>query len=120
MGHELCRDVREVRAEAEKSDTSWINLTYDQWEFLRGIYAMNPLTPAGLPFGDKAVLVQQNGQNNGGLIIFLDDSDMILFNEGLGPRPIGLTGKACTPMVVPNELIKMLLDLDTIPHEGKL
>ena len=32
----------------------WIELTPQQWQFLRGIYAMNPLTPPGLPYGDRA------------------------------------------------------------------
>jgi hypothetical protein len=31
-----------------------IELTSDQWQFLRGIYAMNPEAPPGLPHGDKA------------------------------------------------------------------
>ena len=27
----------------------WIELTPEQWQFLRGVYVMNPQTPAGLP-----------------------------------------------------------------------
>jgi hypothetical protein len=78
----------------------WIELTADQWQFLRGIYAMNPQTPAGLPYGDHAVLAQVAG-DTGGLIFFIDGD------------------KACTPMPVPGELISMMRDVatNTINHE---
>src|ERR1700733_7765727 len=79
----------------------WIELTSEQWQFLRGIYAMNPQTPAGLPYGDKAVLAQVDG-NTGGLVFFIDGD------------------KACTPMPVPRELVAMMHDVatDTINHES--
>jgi hypothetical protein len=79
----------------------WIELTSDQWQFLRGIYAMNPQTPAGLPYGDHAVLAQVAG-DTGGLIFFIDGD------------------KACTPMPVPGELITMMRDVatNTINHES--
>jgi hypothetical protein len=79
----------------------WIELTTDQWQFLRGIYAMNPQTPAGLPYGDRAVLAQVAG-DTGGLIFFIDGD------------------KACTPMPVPSELISMMRDVatNTINHEA--
>jgi hypothetical protein len=79
----------------------WIELTSDQWQFLRGIYAMNPQTPPGLPYGDHAVLAQVGGEA-GGLIFFIDGD------------------KACTPMPVPKELIDMLRDIGagTITHDG--
>jgi hypothetical protein len=78
----------------------WIELTNDQWQFLRGIYAMNPQTPAGLPYGDHAVLAQVAG-DTGGLVFFIDGD------------------KACTPMPVPRELISMMQDVatNTINHE---
>jgi hypothetical protein len=78
----------------------WIELTNDQWQFLRGIYAMNPQTPAGLPYGDHAVLAQVAG-DSGGLVFFIDGD------------------KACTPMPVPHELISMMQDVatNTINHE---
>jgi hypothetical protein len=78
----------------------WIELTTDQWQFLRGIYAMNPQTPAGLPYGDRAVLAQVAG-DAGGLVFFIDGD------------------KACTPMPVPRELISMIEDVatNTISHE---
>jgi hypothetical protein len=78
----------------------WIELTPQQWEFLRGVYVVNPETPPGLPYGDKAVLAQVDG-NAGGLVFFIDGD------------------KACTPMPVPHELLAMMHDVatDTISHE---
>jgi len=83
--------VREVYAHgpiAEK-DGKWEELTHEQWQFLRGIYAMNPETPPGLPYGDRAVLAQVAG-DTGGLVFFMD-GDL-----------------ACTPMAIPVELLAML------------
>ena len=79
----------------------WIELTTDQWQFLRGIYAMNPQTPPGLPYGDHAVLAQIQG-DSGGLVFFIDGD------------------KACTPMPVPGELLTMMRDVatNTINHES--
>jgi hypothetical protein len=79
----------------------WIELTADQWQFLRGIYVLNPQTPAGLPYGDHAVLAQVAG-DKGGLVFFIDGD------------------KACTPMPVPGELIAMMQDVatNTINHEA--
>jgi hypothetical protein len=79
----------------------WIELTPQQWEFLRGVYVVNPETPPGLPYGDKAVLAQVDG-NAGGLVFFIDGD------------------KACTPMPVPHELLAMMHDVatDTINHEA--
>ena len=60
-------------------------LTLAQWQFLRGVYVLNPNTPPGLPFGDKAVLVQVDGKA-GGLVRFIDGE------------------MACTPMPIPQPL----------------
>ena len=49
-----CVDASVPKHAAEAHRGKWIELTSDQWQFLRGIYAMNPLTPQGLPYGDKA------------------------------------------------------------------
>jgi hypothetical protein len=48
-----CVDALVPKQAAEARHGKWIELTSDQWQFLRGIYAMNPLTPPGLPYGDK-------------------------------------------------------------------
>ena len=94
---------RHLRAQArvEAHNGKWIELTPEQWEFLRGIYAMNPLTPPGLPYGDKAALAKVDG-NSGGLIFFIDGD------------------RACTPMPVPDKLLSMMDDVATskITHEG--
>ena len=99
-----CVDVSVPKDAVKAHNGRWIELTSEQWEFMRGIYAMNPQTPAGLPYGDKAVLAQVDG-NNGGMIFFIDGD------------------KACTPMPVPVELITMMRDVatDTInPESGGL
>lgn len=96
-----CIDISVPKSAIAARDGQWIELTREQWEFMRGIYAMNPETPAGLPLGDKAVLAQVKG-NNGGMIFFIDGD------------------KACTPMPIPVELIAMMRDVATgeISHEA--
>jgi hypothetical protein len=96
-----CVDVSVPKKAVEARNGKWIQLTAEQWEFLRGIYAMNPLTPPGLPYGDKAALAKVDG-NDGGLIFFIDGD------------------KACTPMPVPDKLLAMMDDVATakINHEG--
>ena len=96
-----CVDVSVPKQAIIARNGRWIELTSEQWQFMRGIYAMNPQTPAGLPYGDKAVLAQVEG-NNGGMVFFIDGD------------------KACTPMPIPVELIAMMRDVatDTINHES--
>src|SRR5271156_1055212 len=96
-----CVDVSVPKHAIEAHNGKWIQLTPDQWEFLRGIYAMNPLTPPGLPYGDKAALARVDG-NPGGLVFFIDGD------------------RACAPMPVPKELLVMMDDVATakISHEG--
>jgi hypothetical protein len=96
-----CVDVSVPKKAVEARNGKWIQLTSEQWEFLRGIYAMNPETPPGLPYGDKAALARVDG-NSGGLIFFIDGD------------------KACTPMPVPDKLLSMIDDVATskINHEG--
>ena len=96
-----CVDLSVPKKAIEARNGKWIELTPDQWQFLRGIYAMNPLTPPGLPYGDKAVLAKVDG-NSGGLVFFIDGD------------------KACTPMPVPDTLLSMMDDVATakITHEG--
>ena len=96
-----CIDVAVPRQAIAARNGKWIELTPEQWQFLRGIYAMNPETPAGLPYGDRAVLAEVAG-NSGGLVFFIDGD------------------KACTPMPVPHELLTMMRDVATatINHES--
>ena len=96
-----CVDISLPKKAIEAHNGKWIELTPEQWEFLRGIYAMNPLTPPGLPYGDKAALAKVDG-DSGGLVFFIDGD------------------KACTPMPVPDKLLSMMDDVATakISHEG--
>jgi hypothetical protein len=84
-----CVKVQLPKREIEKNGGQWIELTMNQLQFLRGIYVLNPTTPQGLPYGDRAVLARFNA-GSGGLIFFIDGE------------------QACTPMLIPNELIDML------------
>ena len=96
-----CVDLSVPKQLIEARNGKLIELTPYQWQFLRGIYAMNPLTPPGLPYGDKAALARVEG-STGGLVFFIDG------------------GKACTPMQVPDALLTMMDDVATakISHEG--
>jgi hypothetical protein len=98
---DLCIDISVPRQEVIARHGKWIELTPDQWQFLRGIYAMNPETPPGLPFGDKAVLAQIDGRPAG--LVFFVDGD-----------------KACTPMLAPPELLVLMQEVATgaINHQG--
>src|SRR5260370_16649500 len=84
-----CVDVSVPRKATEARNGRWIELTSEQWQFLRGIYATNPETPPGLPYGDKAVLAQVDN-SSGGLVFFIDGD------------------KACTPMPAPPQLFALL------------
>jgi hypothetical protein len=95
-----CVDIAVPKDAITARNGKWIELTPEQWQFLRGIYVVNPETPAGLPYGNKAVLAQVDG-NAGGLVFFIDGD------------------KACTPMAIPHELLAMVRDVatETINHE---
>src|SRR3984957_17352205 len=96
-----CVETSAPKHAVEARHGKWIDLTSEQWQFLRGIYAMNPLTPPGLPYGDKAALVKIDG-NSGGMVFFIDGD------------------KACTPMAVPDQLLAMMDEVATakINHDG--
>jgi hypothetical protein len=87
-----CVDASVPKHAVEARHGKWIELTSEQWQFLRGIYAMNPLTPLGLPYGDKAALVKTDG-NSRGMAFFIDGD------------------KACTPMAVPDQLLAIMDDV---------
>ena len=100
-GAARCIDASVPKQAVEAHKGQWIELTSEQWQFLRGIYAMNPLTAPGLPYGNKAVLAKVAG-GSGGLVFFIDGD------------------KACTPMPVPDTLLAMMDEVATakINHEG--
>lgn len=97
----LCVDASIPKGAIAAHDGKWTELTPAQWQFLRGIYAMDPETPPGLPYGDKAALAKVEG-NDGGLIFFIDGD------------------KACTPIPVPKKLLDMMDEVATgkIDHPG--
>lgn len=96
-----CVNVSEPKAVVAAHHGQWTELDANQWQFLRGIYAMNPQTPPGLPYGDHAALARFEGRSDG--IVFFIDGD-----------------KACTPMVAPAELLAMMADIagNTIKHQA--
>jgi len=95
-----CFPLAEAVEGLAKHGQKFTQLNTAQWEFLRGIYAMNPATPPGLPMGNKAVLVKLGGDH--GFVLFVDGD------------------RACTPMDAPKQLLDMLDSVakDVIPHEG--
>lgn len=90
----LCRDVSASKALVAAHHGRWIDLSPDQWQFLRGVFVVNPETPAGLPFGDRAALARFEGYV-GGIVFFIDGD------------------KACTPMAAPPELVSLMQDVAT-------
>ena len=84
-----CMDRAAAKSNIDRRGGSFVTVTPEQWQFLRGIYAMNPATPPGLPFGDSAVIAKIPG-DEGALILFIDAE------------------RACTPMPVPQALVDML------------
>jgi hypothetical protein len=97
----LCVDVSKPKAVVAARHGHWIELNAAQWQFLRGVYAMDPDTPSGLPYGDHAVLARFDGDSRG----------MVFFVDG---------NKACTPLLAPAELLSMMDEVatKTIKHEG--
>ncbi len=96
-----CTDVSVPKTAITARNGKWIELTSEQWQFLRGVFVLNPNTPPGLPYGDKAVLAQVAG-DAGGLVFFIDGD------------------RACTPMAIPGVLVSMMEDVgaQNIPHEA--
>jgi hypothetical protein len=94
-------DLATVRAATTGQDSKPIELTSDQWQFLRGVYAMNLEAPPGLPDGDKAVFRLGGGDSNG--LLFFADGD-----------------EACTPMNAPPALLSLLdqVAMGDTNHEG--
>ncbi len=102
-GPGLCESRTKMEATGHEHHAKWHEGTLAQWQFLRGIYAMNPLTPPGLPYGDTVGWWVREGEDKGAVAYFLD----------------GIM--ACTPMAMPEELLKMLTQIENgeIPHPGK-
>jgi hypothetical protein len=97
----LCSSIAGPKAVVAEHHGRWVELDSNQWQFLRGIYAMNPETPPGLPYGDRAAVARFDDIGSG--IVFFIDGD-----------------KACTPMTAPPELLSLMKDVatHTVTHEG--
>ncbi len=96
-----CVDLGLVRDAVVARGGKLIELTQGQLQFLRGIYAMNPEPPAGLPYGDRAMLVQVDG-NSDGLVLFVDG------------------GQACNAMHAPPAVLLLMHEVATgnMDHHG--
>jgi hypothetical protein len=101
-GAELNRSIDPVAvcATIDDQDRKPIEITPDQWRFLRGVYAMNVEAPPGLPYGDDAVLAQGVGDSDGQL--FFIDGD-----------------KSCAPMQAPPALLS-LMERVTMADDGSV
>jgi hypothetical protein len=75
-----------------------IEITPNQLQFLRGVYAMNLEAPCGLPSGDNAVLAQDRG----------DSDSLLFFIDG---------DKRCAPMHAPPALLS-LMEKVTMADDG--
>jgi hypothetical protein len=72
----------------------FVALTAGQFHFMQGVYVAAPNTPPGLPPGDGALLVTHDGDKDG----------VILWTRGKN---------GCSPIPVPDELIKILNTIKT-------
>lgn len=98
-----CSAAAPIKAAFEAKHGRWITVTTDQFNFLRGIYALNPNTAPGLPPGGSAVLAQVEGTEDAGGVVFFISGDL-----------------ACTPMTVVAPLVKMMREVEgsRAPREG--
>jgi hypothetical protein len=81
---------------ASTNGATWIDLTQDQFQFLRGVSIMAPHTPEGIPYGGAAALAR-NGDKS--LVVFIDAS------------------RACDIMPVPQALVTLLNEVGDVQHE---
>lgn len=97
----MCVDIAGPKGRIEARKGHWTVLSNEERLFLNGVFAMNPTTRAGLPYGDKVVLATI--EEGGGGIVFFIDGD-----------------KACDPMPIPVQVILLLHDVASglISHEG--
>jgi hypothetical protein len=98
---DVCTDLGAVRDAVTAEGGRVIELTQDQLQFLRGVYVMNPEPPGGLPYGDRAMLVQVDGHSDG-LVLFVDGD------------------QACNTMHAPSEVLLLMHVVGTgnIDHHG--
>jgi hypothetical protein len=94
-----CALASRLHSRVDALSGEWKELSPAQWQFMRGVYVMSPLTLPGLPMGDKVVLATTPGS---GAVLFFIDGD-----------------QACTPIPAPDELLLLLHDVGEgkIPHD---
>ena len=90
-----------LRAAINDQDSKPIEITPGQWKFLRGVYAMNPEAPCGLPYGNNAVLAQDGGDSDG--LLFFMDGDRL-----------------CAPVHAPPALLSLMERVTTADHGSGL
>jgi hypothetical protein len=95
----ICVPIDGPKTYVKSHQGEWTDLNKAQFNFLQGIYAVNPKTPPGLPPGDKAALAT------------IQDAEIIFFLDGT---------QACDPMPVPKALIELLQNVGkgAINHLG--
>ena len=90
-----------LRAAINDQGSKPIEITPDQWKFLRGVYAMNPEAPCGLPYGDNAVLALDAGDSDG--LLFFMDGDRL-----------------CAPVHAPPALLSLMERVTMVDHGSGL
>jgi hypothetical protein len=97
-----CMPSATVKSLVLDKQGKWTALSQEQYNFVEGLFVMNPNTAPGLPLGNAAVLAQLPN-DKGGVIIFID------------------ADKACDAMPVPEELMPMLSDVaaHVAHHDGE-
>ena len=98
----FCSLAKPIKDEMKAKHGTWVVLTKEQFEFVRGIFVMHPLTPLELPYGDSAVLTHMPG----------DADSLIFFIDG---------AMACAPMVATPEVVDLLNSVGRgdVTHGGK-
>lgn len=97
-----CVPLKAAEEASAEAHGTWIKLTTDQLQFLRGVSSMHPKTPVGIPLGDSAAMVTAQGQETS--LIFFIDGD-----------------RACDAMPIPDVMKKLVMDIGSgvVKHEGE-
>lgn len=97
---ERCTDWVQTQANAKKNDIQIIKLNNEVFRFLQGVWAMNPQTPPGFPFGTAAVAIHPTKIKDAGYLIAFVDGNRV-----------------CDGMPAPKALWDMISEImANIPH----
>jgi hypothetical protein len=86
----VCKRLADLTQRAKDTHGTIRPLTHDEYEFMRGIYALYPTTPPGLPPGDRAIMLSPPDGEGSSMILFVDGTSV------------------CTPIAAPKELLDLL------------